>query len=459
MRHRPPSIPTLPLLLALLVGIAVAERMRIAFWPYGEMETFLLDVRLWAVLVALLVMALVLLLTMRVTPRTRLMRHVLQPALGFAMGCLLMRVDCSNAFKGTIPLPDLSLLYDVMAGVRVELLNIYARLGMPQEEEAIVAAMTLGERGGVDSALRAAYNVSGAAHVFALSGLHLSIVVGILYYIIPRGLPQGWRIAMVLTFTWLFVLLVGCNASVVRAAVMMSVYLPSRALSDRGGGLDALLFAAMLLLMLKPSWLYDVGFQMSFAAVAGILTFYPLLTYRTTEVSSGWDEIYLYADEDGKLPLARRVMTSLREACGRLLWRIWRVTAVALSAQIGVAPLLMLYFHRFSPYFLLSSYVVSLMAFVIIALALVVLVVGVLHSLMGVVWAVAASVVGGILHLMAYVLSAMVRILNVAMVWLSHLPYANVDGININATQTIVIYVALMLMAYVLYHYSLRRAA
>ena len=198
---------------------------------------------------------------------------------------------------------------------------------------AVVAAMTLGDKSALTQDLKEVYSVTGASHVLALSGLHLGIIYSLLSLMI---VSRRWRMVsqmLIILAIWAFVFLVGMSVSVVRSAVMLTTYALLTLGRREKMSLNTLAFAAMILLMLNPLSLFDVGFQMSFAAVASILLWVPLFERR-----------------------------------------LWSLVAVSCAAQIGVAPLTAYYFGRFSTYFLLTNFIVIPAATIILWLALVVLI-------------------------------------------------------------------------------------
>lgn len=216
---------------------------------------------------------------------------------------------------------------------RSQLLERFAQNGLDGEPYAVVAAMALGDKSALTQELKDVYAVTGASHVLALSGLHLGIIYSLLSLMI---VSRRWRMVsqmLIILAIWAFVFLVGMSVSVVRSAVMLTTYALLTLGRREKMSLNTLAFAAMILLMLNPLSLFDVGFQMSFAAVASILLWVPLFERR-----------------------------------------LWSLVAVSCAAQIGVAPLTAYYFGRFSTYFLLTNFIVIPAATVILWLSIVVIV-------------------------------------------------------------------------------------
>ncbi len=186
------------------------------------------------------------------------------------------------------------------------------RDSLGREAAALVRAMTVGDRRALSPALRQAYARSGMAHLLAVSGLHAGIV-----YLFAT-LLFGWlslrhgghrrRNFLVIVLLWLYVAAAGFPPGAVRAAVMCSLLQLGLAFSSPYRAANAWATAALLLLLVRPAWLGDIGFQLSFVAVAAILF---------------WS-----------VPLARRCRTGLR-----LVDRPLQALAIGLSASVATAPL------------------------------------------------------------------------------------------------------------------------
>ena len=275
---------------------------------------------------------------------------------------------------------------------RDKLLERYYDNGIDGDVYAVLAAMTLGDKSALTRNIKDTYSVSGASHVLALSGLHLGIIYMLLSLFLPsRRWPALSQLIIILAI-WAFVFLVGMSVSVVRSAVMLTVYgLLSIGYRDKMS-INVLSFTAIAMLMWNPAWLFDVGFQMSFMAVFAILLFMPL-----------FDDVFS----------AEYLMEH------RWVKRLWGLVAVSFSAQLGVAPLIAFYFGRFSTYFLLTNFIVVPAAMVILWLSIVVLV----------------------FPSLAYLLLYIVQFVNAALLRITVIPGASIDGLHPSVTQVVLIYV------------------
>ena len=226
-----------------------------------------------------------------------------------------------------------------MLQVRSQLTEQYRDAGLEGEAYAIISAMTLGDKSALTPDIRNPYNTTGAGHVLALSGLHLGIIYWLITFLmVGRRWQVASQVATILAI-WAFALLTGLSPSTVRSAIMLTVYALMSIGYRRQASVNVLAFTAIVMLIVTPSAVFDISFQMSFLAVLAILLFYPLLY--------------------GLVPLP----FLQRHPLARCLW----ATAVlSVSAQIGVAPLIAFYFHRFTTYFLLANFVVIPEAYLIL---------------------------------------------------------------------------------------------
>lgn len=230
--------------------------------------------------------------------------------------------------------------------LRNQLVSTLSDKGLEHQELAIVSAMTLGDKSLIDKDLRSDYSRAGASHVLALSGLHLGII-----YFVFSFMTARWRRryhhwsrpvveGLILITIWSYVVLVGMSPSVVRAAIMMTVYSLLSLQNRNRSSLNALAFTAIIMLVADPMILFNISFQLSFVAVAFIL---------------------LYQG---------RIYSLIPSSSHPIVKWCWRLLSVSLAAQLGVAPLTAYYFHQVSSYFLLSCLVVMVFTPLIIYLSL-----------------------------------------------------------------------------------------
>ncbi len=286
---------------------------------------------------------------------------------------------------------------------RAKLLERLKEEGMEGDAYAVVAAMALGDKSALTKELRNVYSVTGASHVLALSGLHLGIIYTLISFLIVGRRWQTVSQLFCILSIWAFVFLVGMSVSVVRSAIMLTVYaLLSLGHRDKMS-VNTLAFAALVMLLVSPRSLFDIGFQMSFVAVLSILLWLPVFMGVFSE---------------------RFLMEH------RWVKWCWGMVAVSVAAQTGVAPLIAYYFGRFSSYFLLTNFIVIPAATLILYLSLVVL----------------------LIPRLAYLLIYIVTKLNAVLAYITTIPGASIDGLHPTLLQVSMVYV-IILAVYLLLTY------
>lgn len=281
-----------------------------------------------------------------------------------------------------------TVLYRLAASYRTQIENLYRRLGIEGDELAVLSALTLGDKTDLSESVRESYSVAGVSHVLALSGLHIGLLYALAFFLLRPLLLGGksgrvLRSLLLILLLWLFAFFTGLSPSVVRSAAMFSIWALADLCGRQSFSLNTLALTAWLMLLVRPVWLFDVGFQLSFAAVLSILLFQPFL-YRLCPV---------------------------RHRAGTYLWGL---VSVSVAAQLGTAPLVLFYFSRFSTHFLLTNLLVVPLVTLILYAAVVLLLLTPMSGLQ------AVAAVG---------LEKMLRMLNLLVRWVEQLPYASVDGI------------------------------
>ncbi len=140
---------------------------------------------------------------------------------------------------------------------------------VPADAAPFLKAVLTGDRGGLDFAAERDLTVAGLSHVVAVSGMHVSLLVGALYLVMGRARRATAAIGIPLVL--IFMLLTGLSPSVVRAGIMLSLLLLAPLLHRESDPPTALSAAALLILLFNPYTVANVGFQLSFLAVAGLL--------------------------------------------------------------------------------------------------------------------------------------------------------------------------------------------
>lgn len=287
------------------------------------------------------------------------------------------------------------------------LLNYVQHVGLSRDTAGLIQAMLLGNRAELSGEVLQIYRNSGTSHILALSGLHLGILFGLFNYWLMRVLFSRWRyvVGIVgLVFLWGYALLTGFPISLCRASLMMSLLVIGQMRLVGNDGWHTLGLAAFVILLIAPDSLYEVGFQLSFTAVAGILMFYR--------------------------PLCDIWLPSRWWTRG-----IWQIFLVSVSAQLGTFPLILYYFHQVSWLGLFISPLFILLATCIVYVGLLLL--GV-HALGG-----------G--FLLGRLLEGLVGIQHGLMGFCSHLSSGRIVDVSLPFYCVVLLYIAILCLRYSLW--------
>ena len=201
------------------------------------------------------------------------------------------------------------------------------------QTNALINSLITGDRSGLDVQTKDIFRTSGASHILALSGMHLGIVYGILKLLLsPIGNSRTAKTArsvIAITVCLFYTLMTGSSPSIVRAFIFILLY-ETASISGRGGKTGEILMVSLVIqLILCPEDIEDVGFQMSYAAMAGIAFIYPKLNRMWPNDSNGV------------------VLKGLK-------W-VWTSASLAIACQIATGPIAYAYFGTFPEYFLLTN--------------------------------------------------------------------------------------------------------
>ncbi|MDX1471002.1 MAG: ComEC/Rec2 family competence protein, partial [Flavobacteriaceae bacterium] len=168
------------------------------------------------------------------------------------------------------------------ANIRKEINSRLLENRMSPEVLAITNALLLGQREDISSDIYNNYINAGAVHILAVSGLHVGIILLILQFVFRplNRIKNGkvYKVALILLFLWAFAIIAGLSASVTRAVTMFSVIAIAINLKRANNIYNALAISVFIILLIKPRFLFDVGFQMSYAAVISIVSFGRIFT-------------------------------------------------------------------------------------------------------------------------------------------------------------------------------------
>ncbi len=281
---------------------------------------------------------------------------------------------------------------------RTTLLDVFNRSGLIGNELAVASVLVLGYKADLDKTLVEAYAGAGATHVLSVSGLH----VGIMYVafnwalgfltVFPRGqqIRAGTNVVLMIGYA----ILTGLSPSVCRAVAMFSFVAGAKAIQRKVSIYNTLVSSAFGLILYDPLIVMQVGFQLSYIAVFGIVAIQPWL-YRLY-IPNSW-----------------------------LMDQIWKITCVSIAAQVTTFALGLLYFHQFPNLFFVSNLFVIPCATVVLFLGL-----GLFFAQ---IWTPFLAFVG-------FLMSWTIKIMNWLVEFVDKMPYAVAEGVDISIAETFLIY-------------------
>lgn len=267
-----------------------------------------------------------------------------------------------------------------------------------EQEISVAEALLIGYRDDLDRDLVQAYSNTGVVHVIAISGLHLGLIYWLLLLLfkpLDKYKRSKWlKSLLVLSLLWIFSLLTGGGASVLRAAIMFTAIAAGNLFNKKGTVYNSMAASAFVLLCYNPFYLWDVGFQLSYAAVLSIVLF--------------MKPIYHWFSFENKL-----------------LDKAWQLNAVTLSAQVLTLPLCMYHFHQAPTLFLITNFAAVPLSSLI---------------LFGEILLIAVAAVPAMAAPLGYLLTCLLKLMNWFITWVDHFSFAVVDGIQHYPLQTILLY-------------------
>ena len=222
------------------------------------------------------------------------------------------------------------------------------------DELSIINALILGQRQDISKEIYDSYTQAGAIHILAVSGLHVGIVLLILNFLFKpiERLKHGayLKTIIIVILLWCFAIIAGLSASVTRAVTMFSIVAIGMNWKRPTNIYNTLAISIFVLLLFKPTLIFDVGFQMSYLAVFSIVWIQPLI-YRF------WSPKLFLVD------------------------KFWQIFTVTVAAQLGVFPISLFYFHQFPSLFFISNLVIIPFLGFILGFGILIIVLALLNGL------------------------------------------------------------------------------
>ncbi len=222
-------------------------------------------------------------------------------------------------------------LLGAASNFREHIITRLKRESFGEDELAVIQALVLGKRDDISEEVYDDYKNAGAVHILAVSGLHVGILLLLLQFLLTplEKLPKGktLKLVFVVLLLWGYAFIAGLSPSIVRAVTMFTFVAYAMYLNRPTNSFNIVTLSMFFILLVKPLFLFQVGFQMSYAAVFAIVWIYPKL------------QRFWFPEN-----------VIVRKA--------WQLLAVSISAQLGVLPISLFYFHQFPALFFISNLVI-----------------------------------------------------------------------------------------------------
>ncbi len=295
-----------------------------------------------------------------------------------------------------------NVLFAFAYSLRDKLLKIFQDNGIEGQEYAVTSALILGYDEKIDPELIKQYAGTGAMHILSVSGLHVGIIYIVLNFLLSflekNRYGKIFKNIFLVLLIWFYALLTGLSPPVLRSAAMISFVIIGDMMNRHTNIYNTLLASALLLIIINPYVIRDVGFQLSYIAVFGIVAIQPGL--NSLWLPDNW-----------------------------LLNKIWAITTVSIAAQLATFPLGLFYFHQFPNYFLITNLIVIPLSSLLIYSGILVLL---------------SSFFSWLSMIIADILIIIVKTLNFLVKYIENLPFAVLRGISVNTTEMILIYLIIL---------------
>lgn len=263
---------------------------------------------------------------------------------------------------------------------------------------SLASTLILGYKSDLSKDVVDAYSKTGTLHVLSVSGMHVGIVFFVLAFLLkPLNRTQHLRLLkafIIILIIWFYALITDFSPSVCRAAVMLSFVVLGKAINRNQNTYNLIAISAFVLLLYNPWYLFDVGFQLSYLAVLGLVFLHP-------KIYNAIYNKYWLPDQ------------------------IWSYCALSLAAQLATFPISLYYFHQFPVYFLISNLLIVLpVIFIMYA--------GILFLFIP--WPIILEPLGTLLNSTIYMTNA-------ALFYIEHLPFSTINSVWINPFQYLLMYV------------------
>jgi competence protein ComEC len=302
---------------------------------------------------------------------------------------------------------DANFLYNFIFAARKKVVEVLKE-NIPNDKKVtgIAEALLIGYKEDLDKDLVQAYSNTGVVHIIAISGMHLGLIYVVLVWLFARTpiikKSKLAQVILIIVSLWLFSLITGASASVLRSAVMFTCIVIGKTFFKQSVIYNSLASSAFLLLAYNPFMLWDVGFQLSYTAVVGIV----------------W---------------LKKPIENLYYSRHKFVRQVWSMCAITLAAQVLTLPLCIYYFHQIPTLFLFTNLVCVPLSTIILFAEILLIIIAPIKAL--------AAVVGKCIYFLTWLMNTIIEFFN-------GLPGSLIDKVHANAFTTLALYAFAILLSY-----------
>ncbi|QPH39897.1 ComEC/Rec2 family competence protein [Pedobacter endophyticus] len=293
--------------------------------------------------------------------------------------------------------------------LRKRQIEVYRQLIKDREAFSVASTLIFDYRADLSKETLAAYSTTGTIHALSVSGSHVGIIfflLNICFAFLDKNKHlKILKFILICSLIWGYALITGLSPTVVRAAIMITIFIAALTFAKNKNGYNTLAFAAFCQLVYNPFLIWDVGFQLSYISVFGLIYLQPKI-YKWLYMKNKW------------------------------LDKVWQLIALSLAAQLVTFPLCLYYFHQFPVYFLLGNLFIAIPLTAIMILGMLVLV--------------------PYLHWLAPVFEWIIAFTNSTLKQIADLPYSTFSSVWITIPELILLILALSSLVYGLARYDKR---
>jgi competence protein ComEC len=277
------------------------------------------------------------------------------------------------------------------------LVQIYDQNNMGKDEQAVGSAMILGKYEDFSDELRDSYSAAGVTHILSVSGLHVGIVFVVfnhMLFFLNRGqISRIVKAILMIAITWFYALLTGLSPPVMRAAAMFTFLIIGKMRNRNSNILNTLASSALLLMLMDPFLIADIGFELSYLAVAGIV-------------------------------LAGNPLYQLYTPSNYLVDKTWQLIAISLGAQLFTAPLAIYNFMQFPLYFIPANLLIIPLSTVVMYAGMAVL---------------AFEQIPYLSEVLNWCFNSSIKLMNFLIAQIEDWPYASLKGLFLTSWEALIL--------------------